>query len=254
MTARSASIGAIKAATVLANLGIRSPSHLVVEAIAWRFGLTVYRTPLDGAEGCLVRREAGGAILVAEQQDAGRYRFTVAHELGHFLLHPTIGLQPCVQADFAPWTVSRQTERDADDFAAELLLPRELVATRMHASEPSLTAIEALAQEFLTSLTATAIRYVEVSGFPCALVVSSAAGIEWFRVSEDFPGWFQKGQPIHRDSFAYDALRGDVPAGMETVLATAWLTERRWKDVFIKEQTIRLGVYGKALSLIWIPT
>lgn len=36
-------------------------------------------------------------------------------------------------------------------------------------------------------------------------------------------------------------------------LATAWFQGRRWKDVVIQEQAIRLGSYGKALSLIWVP-
>jgi Zn-dependent peptidase ImmA (M78 family)/transcriptional regulator with XRE-family HTH domain len=41
-----------------------------------------------------------------------RYRFTCAHELGHLLLH------------FNPLPGDRQQEREADEFAAELLTPR----------------------------------------------------------------------------------------------------------------------------------
>jgi len=40
-----------------------------------------------------------------------RYRFTCAHELGHLLLHPN------------PLPGDRQQEREADEFAAELLTP-----------------------------------------------------------------------------------------------------------------------------------
>ena len=103
-------------------------------------------------------------------------------------------------------------------------------------------------------MTATALRYVELSGLPCAVLVSSDPGVEWFWVAEGFPGWLEKGRPLHPDSWAYSALRGEpLPTGMQPVLATAWFKERRWKDVVIREQAIRLGSYAKALSLIWIP-
>jgi hypothetical protein len=254
MSRRQPSLGALKAAEVVATLGIREASHLVVEAMAWVYHLKVKSVPFDGADGCLVRHPAGGTILVRGGLDPGRYRFTVAHELGHFLLHHQLRLRPCAASDLTPWSTRHEFERDADEFAAHLLLPEEIVASRMRSTEPSLTAVDTIARELQTSLTATALRYVELSGFPCALVVSSADGIEWFQVSEDFPGWFTKGQSIHANSFAYDALQAkDVPTRMETILATAWFKERRWKDVLIREQAIRLGSYGRALSLIWVP-
>ena len=44
-----------------------------------------------------------------------------------------------------------------------------------------------------------------------------------------------------------------MPSGMQQVLATAWFAERQWEDVIIREQAIRLGSYGKVLSLLWVP-
>jgi Zn-dependent peptidase ImmA (M78 family)/transcriptional regulator with XRE-family HTH domain len=53
-------------------------------------------------------------MIVTPERTASiyRYRFTCAHELGHLLLHPT------------PLPGDRQQEREADEFAAELLTPR----------------------------------------------------------------------------------------------------------------------------------
>jgi Zn-dependent peptidase ImmA (M78 family)/transcriptional regulator with XRE-family HTH domain len=53
-------------------------------------------------------------IVVTPERAASiyRYRFTCAHELGHLLLHPN------------PLPGDRQQEREADEFAAELLTPR----------------------------------------------------------------------------------------------------------------------------------
>lgn len=248
------SLGAVKARAVLDELRVRHPSELVVEAIAWRYRLRVCPTALDGAEGCLVRRGDRGSILIRKGLDAGKYRFNVAHELGHFLLHPSLPLLPCTDADFFPWSAHQTVEREADDFATNLLLPEEFFRPRVRGTQPSLDVIDQLAKEFETSLTATAMRYVDLSGFQCALVVSSKDSVEWFKVARGFPGWFERGRPVHRDSFAYDALQGKpLPPGIQPVQATAWFPERRWRDVIIREHALRLGSYGKVLSLIWFP-
>jgi Zn-dependent peptidase ImmA (M78 family) len=53
--------------------------------------------------------------------DSGRKRFTIAHEIGHFVLH---------QEGFrreAGGVAGRAEDREADAFAAELLMPEHLV-------------------------------------------------------------------------------------------------------------------------------
>lgn len=57
----------------------------------------------------------GRPLIVVTPERAvsvSRYRFTCAHEIGHLLLHPN------------PLPGDRQQEREADEFAAELLTPR----------------------------------------------------------------------------------------------------------------------------------
>ncbi|WP_370199390.1 ImmA/IrrE family metallo-endopeptidase [Roseibium sp.] len=55
----------------------------------------------------------------------GRARFTAAHELGHFLLHTNIPLARTRRGDgTAPF---RLAEPQANQFAAEILMPREYV-------------------------------------------------------------------------------------------------------------------------------
>jgi hypothetical protein len=56
-------------------------------------------------------------------RDVGRDRFTMAHELGHYILHHTVGLERrrAVSRDsIKPWLSS---EWQADAFAGELLMP-----------------------------------------------------------------------------------------------------------------------------------
>jgi hypothetical protein len=246
--------GAYRARTVLRELHILRPSEIVIEAIAWRYGARISTGPLDGAEACMIRKGNRGTILIREGLDLGKYRFNAAHEIGHFLLHATWSLKACTEEDFLLWKTGQEQEREADDFAVNLLLPKEMFIPKIEDGTPSFALISQVARDFETSLTFTASRYVELTECQCALVVSSKQGVEWFKVSQTFPGWFEKRQRIDPDSHAYDVLQGTSSAtGVQPVSATAWFPQRRWKDVIIREDALELRKYGKAMSLIWIP-
>lgn len=246
--------GVLKARSVLRELQIRHPSEIVIEAIAFHYGVRLYASSLDGAEACIIRTGRRGTILIRSDLDPGRHRFDIAHELGHFLLHPDLSLKACIEADFLLWSARSAQEREADEFAVNVLLPETLFVQKIRDIAPNFDAIGHIAQDFNTSLTFTVSRYVELCGFQCALVVSSENRIEWFKVSDGFPGWFEKRQRIDPESHAYDVSQGQVSkSGVQPVMATAWFPERRWRDVIIREESIRLGSYGKVLSLIWVP-
>jgi len=82
----------------------------------------------------------GRAIVLNGSADAGRRRFTIAHEIGHFVLHAENG--------GAIHEAGRGEEREADAFAAELLMPEHLV--REAVREQGLDAIR-LADRFEVS-------------------------------------------------------------------------------------------------------
>lgn len=67
----------------------------------------------------------GHQIVLRGATSEQRRRFTIAHEIGHFVLHPH-RLAPERGGDpgNAGW---QQQEHEADQFAAELLMPEELV-------------------------------------------------------------------------------------------------------------------------------
>jgi hypothetical protein len=66
----------------------------------------------------------GRAIVLNGGGDSGRRRFTIAHEIGHFVLHP----ERCrPERGGVVNEAGRMEEREADAFAAELLMPEHLV-------------------------------------------------------------------------------------------------------------------------------
>jgi hypothetical protein len=66
----------------------------------------------------------GHTIVLRGASGEHRRRFTIAHEIGHFVLHPRRTAPERGGAVNAAW---RAQEREADQFAAELLMPEPLV-------------------------------------------------------------------------------------------------------------------------------
>jgi predicted transcriptional regulator len=64
------------------------------------------------------------AIVLRGASSEHRRRFTIAHEIGHFVLHPQL-LAP--ERGGAVNAAGQSQEREADQFAAELLMPEPLV-------------------------------------------------------------------------------------------------------------------------------
>lgn len=124
-----------RAAGLLQHAGIsREPVDLldVVSALNLEIVRTTGRPFM--AEAALRPVGDGHAIMVGDAAGERRRRFTIAHEIGHFVLHPGRVAPERGGGVNAAW--ARQ-EHEADQFAAELLMPEALVraALRDHGAD-----------------------------------------------------------------------------------------------------------------------
>src|SRR3954468_10495898 len=90
-------------------------------------GLAVERVPLTDCSGMLLPLER--VIVVNGAEAETRRRFTIAHELGHWICQCLEGIaEPvmCRDNDLSTAT-NRAREREANVFAAELLMPEDAV-------------------------------------------------------------------------------------------------------------------------------
>jgi Zn-dependent peptidase ImmA (M78 family) len=94
-----------------------------VEDIAAHFKLRIGRKPSKDFSGFVLRKDGAGLIGINSDESPRRQRFTIAHELGHFFLHPSkeAFVDYRQNAKKHPRTLK---EREADLFAASLLMPR----------------------------------------------------------------------------------------------------------------------------------
>lgn len=202
--------GAVTSAKqIISLLRIQHPREIDVELIAAHHSILVRAIPLQHEEGRLLRTSRHGIINVS--QDAYRsnkWRFVVAHEIGHFVRHPdNDNYEACTRGDLSNYTgTGRETE--ANDFASELLMPEALFKRRCDRNRPCLHDVAALAKEFSTSLTATAIRFVRFAPEPCAVVHSTNGVVDWLDWSDDFRPGIRKGTKLDERTYAGDLFAG----------------------------------------------
>lgn len=122
------------------------PIPVPVVKIANQFGLQVveYKFKKASISGMLIDDYEDGewGIVINENEPRQRQRFTIAHELGHFLLHTrTTGEQFVdMRADLnvfyrAVSFGNSSQEQDANLFAANLLMPKEEVQEYYEATQ-----------------------------------------------------------------------------------------------------------------------
>ncbi|WP_296710641.1 ImmA/IrrE family metallo-endopeptidase [Rhodoblastus sp.] len=115
-----------------------------------------------------------------------RQRFTIAHEFGHYLAHRHL-LPNGVECDEKVVTQrsGKGIEKEADEFAASLLMPFDDFKARIPAdAKPSLDDLGAAAEHYGVSLTATALRWLEYTERRAVFMVSRDGGARWAKSSE----------------------------------------------------------------------
>ena len=124
--------------------------------IAQALGIKAFSAALDeGVSGMLIKRPGEDAeIYVHAADSANRQRFTCAHELGHYVKRSAEGdreWEYVERRDLLSSEGSNEDEIYANQFAAALLMPRDLVKARceeLNLDPKGLATAPALAVEF----------------------------------------------------------------------------------------------------------
>lgn len=241
----------LRAREVVKTLKLRSIEEIAIEEIAAFHDLFVIDGGLTGAQGRLVRRDNRGRIRIQTNLvEPARRRYIIAHELGHHLLHAE-RVALCAERDLVRYEPGNG-ETEANAFAAELLMPRALFEPCCDVSRPSLDDVRALARKFGTTLTATAIRFVDLCPEACAIVWSESSAVKWAITGGDFP-FIRFRVPLSSYSHAHDAFRGKTPpTGPQEVPAHAWIDDEDARELL--EDTIWMPRFSATLSLLWLPS
>lgn len=236
-------------AVILRHHGDLQPP-VPIEALAGTVGITdIAELTTQGFVGALMTNEAktDGVILVRKGERSTRRRFTIGHELGHFLIRSHRGNRHCTAADLREMrrdTEHRRQEAEANRFAAGLLMPRQWFERDMgRLGSVDVTHIQQLSERYCTSFEATANRYLELTDEACAVVFSTDGAIRYARPSLDFPPLcVSKGDSVPYGSASYAAPGQPLRAPTEwtEVNGAIWLrTERGVRIPTVLEQSMR---------------
>ncbi len=130
-----------------------------VEDIAGKLGADVQTEPLEGGLSGVLYRDGERIVLGVNGWHAEvRQRFTIGHELGHLELHQnTLFVDGLLHRDSTSSRAVNTHEIEANQFAAELLMPRHILLRELGerlpetgATDPS-KLVRQLAQKFEVS-------------------------------------------------------------------------------------------------------
>jgi Zn-dependent peptidase ImmA (M78 family) len=224
----------------------------------------------DGFVGELVHERGKFYVHLnkSKYDSPGRKRFTLAHEYGHYFNDEhrnklRQGISLAHTADYSMFSLN-PIEKQANHFAANLLMPKTRFVKRCSKLEPGFESVLAMKELFNTSIECTAIRYISLDLFPCMF-------IKWnIDLSSKYSSYTRSfsrisgvgGRPIIKTDATYLAEifetyeREFMPIGFverATVLSKwiATISPGSQRDLVGLEQTIKTGDYGGITFLVF---
>ena len=238
-----------------------------LEALAQIHGIFIKKmdSAEEGVSGMLLRHgDTFGILYSTRIPNIGFQRFSIAHELGHYFIDGHLDQIPFdgnMHSSRAGFVSSDHYEREADHFAAGLLMPITPVRGVIDRASEGLYGIEAVQQKANASLVAAAIRYVGLTDAAAAIIVSRKGIVDYCFMSETMRSlkemaWLRKGTPVPSDTVTESIIDKSEEEQWEAraegeVDITTWFGGR--KSVSAWEEVIGLGSYGRVLTVITCP-
>jgi Zn-dependent peptidase ImmA (M78 family) len=187
----------------------------------------------------------------------GRKRFTIAHEFGHYLLHRHQQTEfSCGDEDIESGD-SRDIEAEADLFSSTLLMPLDDFRRQVDGQAISFDLLGHCADRYGVSLTAAALRWIEIAPKRAVLVASRDDHMLWAKSNE---AAFKSGAcfPTRKNTIelpqsALAHSNNDWLSKQEqTTRAQAWFY-REPPSMTVTEMTRVAGQYDYTLTLLLMP-
>lgn len=193
----------------------------------------------------------------------GRIRFTLAHELGHYLVHRHLQASfNCSEVDTTQWdSEERQIEFEANTFASYLLMPADDYRRQIQGATIDLDVLGACADRYGVSMTSAILKWLELTPQRAVLVMSQNGIVQWACGSES-----GKWLSICLNKRLVNGQRRPLPAMSATRLATdtnvdrlgTAIDARIWfpqepEGMVAREMRIASDFYRQTMTLLVLP-
>ncbi len=217
-----------------------------------------------GVSGFLMRiGDSFGICYASHIKNEGFIHFSIAHEIGHYSLEGHVDAffsnGNSIHASRSGFVSDNEYERQADHFAAALLMPETLFKKAIQTVGFGFPAIEALKNLCKTSITSTAIRYATFTSDPVAVIVSKGKNIDYCFISDalmQIRGVKRVPKntplPLNGGTMQFNSNQDQINGGTK-VEEASFLND--WFDgapaIRMKEDIVGLGSYGKTLTVLF---
>jgi Zn-dependent peptidase ImmA (M78 family) len=192
---------------ILWNHGFRKPEHIDLEGLAATKGARVVYRKLDGCAARLVTDGESAIISIDVNDPEGRRRFSLGHEIAHWVNDAKRRPFRCAIHDIAPQNAeATDVEASANLFASQLVLPDYMVDPWMSGRKVTLSVAKELHDDFRTSMTAAAIKLVKRTTQHACVMCHDMRGRRWFVRSKGWPHDFYPKKELHEDTAAFDIV------------------------------------------------
>lgn len=209
----------------------------------------------EGIEGCLIQspktRKEWGIFYNKNIDHTGRVRFTIAHELGHYILHRnslSIKQINCTQDDIERWDQEHDMrEYEANIFAATLLMPlddfRKQIPERQ---KTDLNQLSQISRRYDVSLLATTLRWLDYTTTRSVLVLSRDGFILWSKSSKTA---FKSGAFIKTRNLPPIQVPKNSPLALNSE-GSLLHSEASWFPEIVHEESIISQKHDLCISLL----
>jgi Zn-dependent peptidase ImmA (M78 family) len=252
--------GEMAARRVLEECGLDDPTELPMKEIILGRKAFYQEIPLNGKDGEIVSFGRRSVITINSSiRPLTRKRFAAAHELGHFEMHRDLTkIFLDTNSEMSNWCEQAGLEREANEFAAEFLMPSGLFHEECRGMKFGPSVIDHLAHRFQVSKMAALLHFVNRGNHPICVVYCKSNRLNWWRMSPQFEHYPKLIQYAHPpiESLTYKLFMtrnesfGDVQE--REVLKSTWFElARSERDKIFYEYCLFSRAYDYSISVLW---
>lgn len=218
-----------------------------VYSICNQLRIEIIEAPIK-ADAYLECENGNSYIVLKESLNKERKKFTIAHELGHFFIpwHSDLIfgcdiMEMDFKNDYGP------CEKEANIFAAELLMPTEEFKSSF-SGKITYVMVSELASTFAVSFQAALNRCIDLTKEDCIVVCSMNRYIKWFKATEDFPLFLNR-KRVCEMSVA-EELFDSLIFQTKTISEPGYIWFSNADDKDIEEESTAFPTYNEVISII----
>lgn len=239
------------------SIGWINPLDFSLKEVAGSLGISIKEVTSMGSEGRILMNGNSGIIsLNSTINNLKRNNFTIAHEIGHFILHKELAFFSDNQETLSEWHKKGPQETQANEFASELLMPSDSFRSKVQEKKLNLSLIEEVSSYFNVSILAAFLKYITLGSYPLMIIFMERSVVKWKKCSEDFPfKYLAFNSPVPAYTVAGDYFyQGNLESEPDKIDAIEWFPEdyqiRYKKDWKLWEQCYRVSEHG-LVSCLW---